>query len=1042
MLIRTILLLSWCLSLGVNSLRAQADLTVNVVDLTTNQPVAEIPVTLSNLNIGFEATEPTNELGQVTFRAIPAVGEYQAQTPETETYFAGFPSLISLRNNQAASLTLGLTPQAEFEVGEVVIGRTVTQINTVNAEVSAELTAEELRRLPVEGRDISRVLFRLPNVTQATGFFPEAPPVSINGANSLFTNYLIDGMDNNERFLGGMKFRIPIGMVQNLSVLTNNYSAEYGLSANGVVNVTTQSGTNETHGEAFFLTRPGSVIDGTSPFTSFQRDLYGNPVKDGFQRYQGGFAVGGALVKDKTFYQINAEQTVDLKDNLLTSPLLDGAETVRGTNRFTYLSAKLDHRWTSQLRSTLRAHVGLVTLDRQGGGLEGGATFPSAASEQDRNSLLIASQNVYATRRFASETNFQYSRFRWNYFNPLSPEAPGVTLLDPGGNTLALIGRSGYLFDAIENTLQLQQKFTWDLGRHVIKAGANVISADHTLSRANNEQGDYLVSLNQQQIDFVRQNFGSQLTPQDLNQVPGDITVNNYSIQLLNQPFGARQTVASAYVEDQWAMTPRLNVNLGLRYDFDNLSRGGSDQYDLNNLGPRFSANYQLTDRMVLRAGYGIFYDKITYAIWSDALQFNTTSSDYRAQIAELVAQGLLPADTDLDAVTNEGDLAASFPRASYLEGPTAQELRELSPNAYEGLFGGERRILNPSGYANPSAQQFMVGYQLQIKSDLRFGVDLFHNRYENQLRLVDVNAPAAYPEADIEGAPARTVAEADATRPVPILYDEAGLPYSLIGGDTLRGVARNVVMTQSGGQGRYFAATLSFEKQRGDDPFAFRFIYTLSRLENNTDDINFRAEDANDFEAEWGPSINDRTHVINAMVSYFPVKNLTLTAAALIQSGQPINRTPFATPLVDANGNVVLSEVPFTNASGDTLFSANGSPAYQPATTVDLNGDGRLFGDGYTGNSDRYPGAARNADRLPWAVTIDLGAQYSIPVGKHALVVRADVFNVLNAANLSGYSNNATSSNQIQNGPVGGPIVRRNASAPRQFQFGVSYQF
>jgi len=67
--------------------------------------------------------------------------------------------------------------------------------------------------------------------TQATGFFPEAPNVSINGANSLYTNYLIDGMDNNEQFLGGERFQIPLGFTQNVTVLTNNFSAEYGLTA-------------------------------------------------------------------------------------------------------------------------------------------------------------------------------------------------------------------------------------------------------------------------------------------------------------------------------------------------------------------------------------------------------------------------------------------------------------------------------------------------------------------------------------------------------------------------------------------------------------------------------------------------------------------------------------------------------------------------------------------------------------------------------------------------------------------------------------------
>jgi hypothetical protein len=99
-------------------------------------------------------------------------------------------------------------------------------------------------------------LFRLPNVSQATGFFPESPNVSINGASSLYTSYLIDGLDNNERF--GV---YPFWICKDVTVLTNNFSAEYGLTGSGIINITPRSGSNETTGEVFFITRPGPSIE-------------------------------------------------------------------------------------------------------------------------------------------------------------------------------------------------------------------------------------------------------------------------------------------------------------------------------------------------------------------------------------------------------------------------------------------------------------------------------------------------------------------------------------------------------------------------------------------------------------------------------------------------------------------------------------------------------------------------------------------------------------------------------------------------------------
>ena len=203
---------------------------------------------------------------------------------------------------------------------------------------------------------------------------------------------------------------------------------------------------------------------------------------------------------------------------------------------------------------------------------------------------------------------------------------------------------------------------------------------------------------------------------------------------------------------------------------------------------------------------------------------------------------------------------------------------------------------------------------------------------------------------------------------------------------------------------------------------------------------------DANNFDGEWGPSINDRRHIINGIFSYYPVKHLSFTLAGLIQSGQPINRTPLPViyAVLDEDGNPLQEQL--LGPNGTPAFDEAGNPILVDvtATTTDLNGDGASFGDAYVGNSDRYPGERRNSDRLPWSNTFDLGVQYQIPFGKSELELRADVFNLFNTQNLSGYSNNATQSNQIQPGPSSSPsvLVRRNASAPRQFQFSLRYIF
>jgi outer membrane receptor protein involved in Fe transport len=975
----------------------QQDLTVQVLDAFTQNPVSTWTIRLENDSRNFKVEQTTNSQGVTIFKNVEAIDGYRVYVDANSEYAGQVSGMINLRSNQNSEITLFLDKAADMSgtLDEVVLTYTESgKINRQNAEVSFELKSSEFQEIPVEGRDLTRVLYRLPNVTQATGFFAEAPNVSINGANGLYASYLIDGMDNNERFLGGQKFNIPSGFAKDITVLTSNFSAEYGLTGSGVIDITPKSGTNDTKGEVFFINRPGPALDGTSPFA--QRDLSGNFVKDGFARYQAGFGLGGALKKDKTFYYVNFEHTTDVKDNLLRVDDLAVNETVRGTNFFNYASAKLDHMWTRHFRSSLRGNLGFVAIERQGGGLDGGVTFASAGNTQQRNSAAVALKNAYHSGDFSGETNIQYSYFKWAYADPVNPSSPQVVVRSPNDQTIAVLGHPGYVFDALENTVQVQQKFKYYLDKHTIKAGVNFIRGNHDLFGGGNPNGNYTVRLNESQLQAMRNKRpGADL---NVNDLPLDVAVLNYNVELRPQAFGTHQDIFSLYLEDLWSVTDKLNLTLGLRYDYDNLSRGGSTSGDLNNLAPRFNANYKLTQNSSIRAGYGVAYDKIAYAIYSDALQQNTTSQDYKIQLSRMRDLGLLPAGTNIDAITFDGNISATLSNVTYLRGPSGDQLQ----NQRAGAFSNERRILNPNGYQNPVSHQFTIGYQAQMNDKYLFFVDLMYNKGEKLLRLYNLNAAQEY-IIDPQNVVIRTPAVADASRPIPIINGTA-----TINGQVLTGVARNIMMTESAGESQYHAASFNYQKVRGSDNYAFRLNYTLSSLKNNTEDINFRAMDANNYNSEWGPSINDRTHNINGILYYYPFKGTTLTLAGILQSGQPVNRIPLG-------------------------FG-----------TTDLNGDGTGFGDAYVGNSDRFPGESRNSDRLPWNNQVDLGVQHQIKrTGYGTFELRADVFNLFNVENLSGYANNATQSNQIQAGSaVSGLFVQRNAGPPRQFQFSVRYLF
>lgn len=454
-----------------------------------------------------------------------------------------------------------------------------------------------------------------------------------------------------------------------------------------------------------------------------------------------------------------------------------------------------------------------------------------------------------------------------------------------------------------------------------------------------------------------------------------------------------------------------MTATLGLRWDYDSLTGKGGKGSDTDNFAPRFALNYRPDARSTVRFGAGLFYGKLSYAVISDALQRNTRSAGFLAQLGQLQSLGIIPASADLSRVIFDGNLTVSPGCTTVATCPTPQQVQALRDTATLG----EGRILNPEGYRSPWSLQLSGGYQFQASDTITLSADVIYSRSHNLVRLRDLNAPApftpnlanltaaniallqAQPDNAARFALARSLglvrsqADADATRPVALVA----------------GGARQITVSETAGRAQYTALILQVNKARGGDAYAFRLGYTLSSLKNDTDDINFRAANANDFSTEWGPSANDRRHVISAVGYLYPLDGLTLSVAGLFQSGQPVNLVPDA-----------------------RIFG-----------TQDLNGDGASFGENYVGNSDRYPGAARNSARLPWSATVDLGIRYAIPGFGGRFELSADVFNVFNANNESGFANAATTSNQVQFGG-GAPFVQRNAGPPRQFQFGAAYRF
>src|SRR5918995_1155235 len=104
-----------------------------------------------------------------------------------------------------------LAPLFILDALTVVASRDRPLLNTVDATTGGAVEGAEIQALPTDARDPLALLFNVPGVAQASGYFGDAPPLSFNAINSLYTDYTLDGLDNNEGFLGGPRAGFPLG---------------------------------------------------------------------------------------------------------------------------------------------------------------------------------------------------------------------------------------------------------------------------------------------------------------------------------------------------------------------------------------------------------------------------------------------------------------------------------------------------------------------------------------------------------------------------------------------------------------------------------------------------------------------------------------------------------------------------------------------------------------------------------------------------------------------------------------------------------------
>ncbi len=923
----------------------------------------------------------------------------------------------------------------------VTVIATESIVPTETSDLGMVIDQDRISSLPLNERDFLQLALLTPGV---------APPVEgselssrgafamhANGAREEFNNFLLDGVDNNDQDTNRYVLQPSVDSIQEFKIATNSYSAEYGRNAGAQVNVITRSGSNQLHGFAYEYLR-NRVFDATNAFDQ------GEKAK--LIRNQFGAGLGGPVVKDRTFFFVTvdalrgrqgftqlgtvptlAERQGDFSG--LGGPVIDpftgqpfannqipdkrisplaakvlalfplpnepgvsgnffGQPVEQDSN--TQFIARLDHHFHSNGELSLRYGYGQKDLfepfTQNSTELPG---FGDYVHDKGHNAMINYVRNFGATTinsftlgmnrapRQIYQQNYQTDVNKlWgvNYLptNPRDFGYPSFSIagFSPVGDVTEIP------IDRAETTYQITDTVSMVRGAHGLKFGVDVRKI---------QQNGILDLLSRGSISFSGALSGFGIT--DLFLGFPTFALQSQS----NNPQTQRTTSYNLFMQDDWKVSRKLTLNLGLRYEYNtpptdptnrmsalNLATGqitqvgtkgvsrSGIQSDWNNFGPRFGFAYALSPKTVVRGGYGIFYDAGMLTV-NSSMYFNPPYFNIYV---------FFPSATSLLTLANP------FPLSSGFVPPPS--LSMMSPDLTTSYI-----------------QSWNLNLQHELSAIGTVSVAYAGSKGTKLIRSLDLNQP--YPG------------------PGPV---NSRSPYPALS---------NIFYTESGGDSEYQSLQISFDRRlaRGLSVLA---VYTFSKSMDDTSaflpttgDRNF-PQNSHNYHAEHALSSFDMPNrAVVAAVYSLPFKSAALrnlqTAFILTaQSGQPF------TPILEFdNSNTGNTGGNFGNDRPNVV----GNPVLgNPTANMWFNTAAFAIPPQYT-----FGNAGRNILRGPGLATFDVSLSRKFAITERAsLQAQAQAFNLFNRENLDLPDNFADQPNTF------GKIF--SAKAPRQVQLALRFSF
>jgi carboxypeptidase family protein/TonB-dependent receptor-like protein len=570
--------------------------------------IAGAVITARNTDTGLTRETASDENGLYRLNALP-VGSYDvAATAAGLSQFDREGVIVNVARTTDLMITLRVAPLAET----VTVSGQTPVVSVTSSTIGQIVETTRIESLPLNGRQFANLAATVPGVglgfhadlTKSSQYTPQ-----ISGGNGRNVNYIVDGGDNNDDTTGGLLQLFPLEAIQEFNVMTHRFDAEYGRGG-AVLNVVTRSGTNDLRGSWFTLLRDDALNART-----FSERINGFDKQD-YRRHQFGGSVGGPIVKDKTHffaaYERTQQDTKQVVNTLGLFPAEDGIYDV--PFRENLVTAKVTTTPTPMQYVALR-YARDTNSQPTGAGLR--AARSSWATSLNTFDSVNVNHNWALGPTALNEAVVQYS----NFVNDIPATSQGPHLRFPNGVTA---GTSPAAPQGTEQTKwQFRDDFSWAVSGkgglgHQMKAGIGWIHEPHLFVRvAQGTSGIFTLGSN------------------DITGPVTSILVIGGTTEL-NIPTDTYST----YVHDDWRVTPRLTLNVGVRWDyvegipfdqdrnpnFQVLQAAGragrfagtaledfgqNTRSDKDNIQPRLGFVYDLhgSGREVVRGGWGIYSD-------------------------------------------------------------------------------------------------------------------------------------------------------------------------------------------------------------------------------------------------------------------------------------------------------------------------------------------------------------------------------------------------------------------------------------------------